>query len=77
MYSISLTGLDFETIERILRERIPLKLSEDAKQRIREGRRYLDLKLKEHKEPIYGINTGFGSLYNKSINEKDLGARLS
>ena len=74
MYSISLTGLDFETIERILRERIPLKLSEDAKQRIREGRRYLDLKLKEHKEPIYGINTGFGSLYNKSINEKDLGA---
>ncbi len=74
MYSISLKGLDFETIERILRERIPLKLSEEAKQRIREGRRYLDLKLKEHKEPIYGINTGFGSLYNKSINEKDLGA---
>lgn len=74
MYSISSKGLDFDTIEQILRERTPLKLSEEAKQRIREGRRYLDLKLKEHKEPIYGINTGFGSLYNKSISEKDLGA---
>ncbi|HNP99689.1 MAG TPA: aromatic amino acid ammonia-lyase, partial [Bacteroidia bacterium] len=72
-HKISLKGLDFDTLETILREEMKLSLGDDARQAIQKGRKFLDVKLKEHKEPIYGINTGFGALYNKSISEKDLG----
>lgn len=72
-HKISLKGLDFDTIETLIREDVKLAIGEDAKIAINKGRKYLDMKLKEHKEPIYGINTGFGALYNKSIPEKDLG----
>ena len=65
--------IDFKTIEKILNEKQTLALSDDAKKRIVKCREYLDKKLKNNKEAIYGINTGFGSLYNKSIPEKDLG----
>ena len=71
-YKISSAGLDFETIESILQDDQKIVLSDEAKKAIQEGRNYLDQKLKKHKEPIYGINTGFGSLYNKSVPESDL-----
>ncbi len=71
-YKISSAGLDFETIESILQEDQKIVLSDEAKKAIQEGRNYLDQKLKKHKEPIYGINTGFGSLYNKSVPDSDL-----
>lgn len=72
-YQISLEELNFETIESILHQGTKLVLGEKAKQRIRAGRKYLDDKLKGHEGAIYGINTGFGALYNRSISEKDLG----
>lgn len=71
-FEISSAGLDFEIIETILQEEQKLVLSSEAKKAIQEGRSYLDQKLKKHKEPIYGINTGFGSLYDKSVSEADL-----
>jgi histidine ammonia-lyase len=71
-HKISSAGLDFEIIESILTEDKKLVLSEESKKAILAGRAYLDQKLKKHKDPIYGINTGFGSLYNRSISETDL-----
>ena len=71
-HKISSEGLDFETIESILHDDLQLDLSDESKKLIQDGRSYLDQKLKKHKEPIYGINTGFGSLYDKSISESDL-----
>ncbi|MEO6882888.1 MAG: histidine ammonia-lyase [Bacteroidia bacterium] len=71
-HSISTSQLTFETIEKIISEKRSLVLSEDAKKRILKCRDYLDKKLKSQKEPIYGINTGFGSLCNTSIPEKEL-----
>ena len=35
-------------------------------------RAYLDGKIQEAREPIYGINTGFGSLYNRNISPDQL-----
>ena len=64
--------LGLKTIEGILHEKKKLVLSEEAKKKIVRCREYLDNKLKGNKEAIYGINTGFGSLYNKTIPEKDL-----
>ena len=73
IHNISPSKIDFKIIETILNENQQLALSEEAKKRIIKCREYLDKKLKSNKEPIYGINTGFGALYNKSISENDLG----
>lgn len=71
-HKISPGKISLETVAKIIHEKQKLALSEGAKIRIVKCRAYLDKKLKKQKEPIYGINTGFGALYNKSISEKDL-----
>lgn len=71
-HSISSSQLDFETIEKIFNDNLSLSLSKESKDKIISGRKYLDQKLKNNKESIYGINTGFGSLYNRSVAESDL-----
>jgi len=47
-------------------------LSEGSKKAITDCRQYLDQKLKRNEKPIYGINTGFGSLHNVVVADKDL-----
>jgi histidine ammonia-lyase len=49
-----------------------VELSDEAKNAIVAGRTYLEDKMKRHKAPIYGINTGFGSLCNVIIPANDL-----
>ncbi len=70
---ISVEELNFERINTIIEEGYKLALSDDAKARIVKCREYLDKKMKEQKEPIYGITTGFGSLCNISISPEELG----
>ncbi|MFZ7114815.1 MAG: histidine ammonia-lyase [Bacteroidota bacterium] len=72
-HKISNKELSMNDIEEIIFENRKLVLSDDAKAKIIKCRKYLDRKLKEYSEPIYGINTGFGALYNKSVSENDLG----
>lgn len=72
IHYISNTRLDIATVKTILNENYQIALSEDAKQKITTCRTYLDNKVKESDEPIYGINTGFGSLYDRPISKKDL-----
>ncbi|MFM7216692.1 MAG: histidine ammonia-lyase [Bacteroidota bacterium] len=72
-YAISDEELGFEELETILRERTRVVLSEDAVKRIRHCRRYLDERVARHEGAVYGINTGFGALYDKSISTQDLG----
>jgi histidine ammonia-lyase len=50
----------------------PLAISEDAKSRLQSVREYLDTKSKMLHTPIYGVNTGFGSLCNTVIADEDL-----
>jgi histidine ammonia-lyase len=72
-HSISPDELGFSSIRKILQERIPLKLSDASVARVRKCRNYLDDKLEKTQEPLYGINTGFGSLYDLLISKEDLG----
>ena len=65
--------LKLVTIDRILRENMQLSLSDGARRRILKCREYLDKKLAASDEPVYGINTGFGALYDRRISNKDLG----
>lgn len=48
------------------------ELSANAKKKIKDCREYLDNKIKSSDVPVYGINTGFGALYNTRIEDKDL-----
>ena len=64
---ISGQQLSLETLETIIAEKHRLALGDEAKEKIINCRKYLDNKLKNLEEPVYGINTGFGALYNKSI----------
>ncbi len=72
IHYISSEILSLEIVQEILSQGKKLALSEEAKMNIEKCRTYLDEKMKEHKEPIYGINTGFGSLCNVKISNNDL-----
>lgn len=69
---ISSKVLDLATISSILSEQKKLKLSEESIEKINNCRAYLDQKLKKQNSPIYGINTGFGALYNVKISKENL-----
>ncbi|MCC8359032.1 histidine ammonia-lyase [Salinimicrobium sediminilitoris] len=69
---ISSSVLDIEEIREILEKKKSLALSEEAIYHIEKARKYLDNKMKENKTPIYGINTGFGSLCNVKISSENL-----
>ena len=59
-------------IQRILQDRLTVELSEDCIEKIQKCRTYLDNKVAQSDELIYGVNTGFGSLCNTAISKDDL-----
>jgi len=65
--------LTISVISRIIKEDISIALSVGVKKKIKDCRNYLDKKIKTSSEPIYGINTGFGSLCNHKVSKEDLG----
>ncbi len=71
-YYISNDIITLETVDNIISNKMQIALSDEAKQQIVKCREYLDNKIKTEDKPIYGINTGFGSLYNRSISKDDL-----
>lgn len=73
LHFISDKYLSIDDINMIINNDVLLALSDEAKDRITKCRQYLDNKMESQKEPIYGINTGFGSLYKHSISKEDLG----
>lgn len=69
---ISSELLDLPKIKLILDENKSLELSEEAILNIKKSKKYLNQKIENDTTPIYGINTGFGSLYNVKIDHSDL-----
>ncbi len=64
--------LDFEVLNDIINTDKQLKLSKISIENINNCRLYLDKKIKKNNDPIYGINTGFGSLCNVKIDTNNL-----
>jgi len=64
--------LSLEDLQEIIGHHKKLALSEEATSNIEKCRDYLDKKMESHEDPIYGINTGFGSLYNIKISNENL-----
>ena len=72
MYYISHKHLSLERLEQIMESGEKIALSGQAVAAIEKCRRYLDVKMEDLDRPLYGITTGFGSLYNVSIPAEDL-----
>ena len=73
IHYISAERLTIERVGELLENHTPIALSKDAEERIVRCREYLDNKMKNSSEPIYGVSTGFGSLCNISISYDELG----
>ncbi len=69
---VSAEHLTIDRLREITEKRLPLRLSDDARRRIVRCRTYLDRKMADQAQPIYGITTGFVSLCNISVGAHEL-----
>ncbi len=69
---ISTKILSVSEIDEIISQNKTIQLSDEAKINIQKCREYLDAKISNSSLPIYGINTGFGSLCNVKISTEHL-----
>ena len=69
---ISSAHLSLERIKEIIDNHEQLALSQESVAAIEKCRKYLDSKMEDIDRPVYGITTGFGSLYNITIPAEDL-----
>ncbi len=72
IHYISSDVFSMETLQKIIIENQKIELSEEARANIENCRAYLDEKMRTQEAPIYGINTGFGSLCNVKIDTENL-----
>lgn len=64
--------ISLKDIQQALSSNARLVLSDNAKKAISDCRTWLDRKMASQKEPVYGINTGFGSLCNVIIPDNEI-----
>jgi len=71
-YTIDNKTLTLSIINDIIEKETKLQLSNSVIKKIEDCRAYLDKQIKNSDKPIYGINTGFGSLCNNKVSNDDL-----
>ena len=69
---ISKDRLSLEKLKEIIDTHTKIALSEEAVNDVIKCRKYLDSKMEDIGRPVYGITTGFGSLYNVTIPADEL-----
>ena len=72
IHYISNERLTLEKIKEIIDSKATLRLSEESRAQVIRCREYLDRKMADIDRPVYGVTTGFGSLYNVTIPQEDL-----
>ncbi len=72
IHYINTESLNLAIIQEIIDTDMQLSLSDESIEKIEKCRAYLDEKMQRNKSPIYGINTGFGALYNVKISSEHL-----
>ena len=72
IHYISKEHLSLERVKEIIDNKMTLELSPEAVQAVVKCREYLDRKMEDIGRPVYGVTTGFGSLYNVTIPKEDL-----
>ena len=71
-HTISSKDLDLKQIKNILDSNHRIDLSKTQIKIINDSRAYLEKKINSSEDPIYGVNTGFGSLHNIKVDSKQL-----
>jgi len=71
IHEISDKPLTLELIVSVLADELTLELSRKSVDQINKCRKYLDDKIATSTSPIYGVTTGFGSLYKEIIADED------
>ena len=71
-YKVGENILSVDLINEIVSKDLKLSISSIAEKRIKSSKKYLNKKIESTNDPIYGINTGFGSLYDQKISMQDL-----
>lgn len=71
-FHIGIQGLTLQQISDIIKNKIRIALSDEAREKIQKCRTYLDNKIASQDKAIYGVNTGFGSLCKVKISDSDL-----
>ncbi len=74
IHYISSERLTLEKLKEIIDSHATLALSDESRAAVLKCRAYLDSKMEDIDRPIYGITTGFGSLYNVTIPKDELSA---
>lgn len=72
IHKISTAHLSVDKLQDIIENGYKLELSDESKALILKCRNYLDNKLKNQEEPIYGVSTGFGCFCDISVNSEQL-----
>lgn len=72
IHYISTEIITLDSLQEILMYQKKLELSESVKSNVQKCRDFLDKKMDANSAPIYGINTGFGSLCNVKISKENL-----
>ncbi len=72
IFFIGESSIDLKQICNLILTGAKITLSKQSIKKIIECRSYLNERMTKHHEPIYGINTGFGSLCNVKINQDEL-----
>lgn len=72
IHYISSKTIDISVIQEVISNGMQLELADDSIKQIEKCRAYLDSNTEENKSPIYGVNTGFGALYNVKISSDNL-----
>ena len=72
-HEISAAKITIDQINQIFSAKKSLRLSDSAIERIKTCKAYLANRIERSEKPIYGVNTGFGSLHNHTIEHEDLG----
>lgn len=72
MPTLNLEWISIQDFKKIFESETPIHLSQDSKNAIARSRQFLEAKVKTSPTPIYGINTGFGSLCKEEISSNDL-----
>lgn len=74
MFLIGKKSITLKEIKELLASGDKIGLHKNAKAEILKSRNYLDKKIASSVDSVYGVTTGFGSLYDKKISTEDLGA---
>ena len=73
MHQVTTEEIGWKKFEEIITSQQKIVLSDEVIGKITTCRNYLDQRLEKEEEVLYGIKTGFGSLYDTVISKENLG----